>query len=208
MSFETFILFMMTLYVVSIIPGPSMLLALTHGMRYGARASLATAAGNTVASAIQASISVVGLGVIIATSAPIFMAIKILGALYLVYLGIKLWRAPNWNVSGESVLPSQRTPCLKLFNQGFLVAIGNPKAIVFFSALFPQFINPELTSFSYYLTMVALTASCAFVCVMVYAVGGQQVAGFFKKRNFAKAFNKITGGLFVGGGIAIALSER
>lgn len=88
MNAETWIAFLITLYTVSIIPGPSMLLALTHGLRFGAKAALATASGNMLASTIQAAVSIAGLGAIIAASGTIFFAIKYLGAVYLIYLGI------------------------------------------------------------------------------------------------------------------------
>ncbi|MGB1238214.1 MAG: LysE family translocator [Pseudomonadales bacterium] len=208
MSYESLSVFIFTLFAVSIVPGPSMMLALTHGVRYGARQTLATAAGNTLASALQASVSALGLGVIIATSAALFAAIKVAGALYLIYLGYKMLRAARWEHLNAKTHVQQRAPLGHLFKQGFLVAIGNPKAIVFFSALFPQFIDPALGGVGYYSAMVALTASSAFCCAMLYALGGQQIATVFTGSAFGRYFNKVSGGFFIGGGVALAMSQR
>ena len=208
MSFDTWLIFIVTLYTVSIIPGPSMVLALTHGMQYGAKATIATAAGNTLASCIQAIISIAGLGVIIATSGTVFLIVKYLGALYLIYLGIMLWRSPDWDIKERPQGTKNKAPLLKMFNQGFIIAIGNPKAIVFFTALFPQFLNSQSTSLIHYTVMVLATCSCAFFCAMVYAISGNQIARLFKKSNISRFINKLTGGFFVTGGLAIMLSNR
>lgn len=209
MSVDTWLVFVITLYTVSIIPGPSMVLALTHGMQYTAKATIATAAGNTLASCIQAVISIAGLGVIIATSGTIFLIIKYLGALYLVYLGIMLWRSDAWDLQERKATNTKlKAPLQKMFNQGFIIAIGNPKAIVFFTALFPQFLSVQSSSLAHYTAMILVTCSCAFICAMLYAISGNQVAKLFKKSNFSRVINRITGGFFVTGGLAIMLSNR
>ena len=209
MNFDTWIVFVFTLYAVSIIPGPSMIIALTHGMQYGAKAALATASGNALASCIQAVVSIAGLGVIIATSGTVFMVIKYLGAIYLIYLGIMLWRSPAWYIQNRSQdHKKSQAPLIKMFKQGFIVAIGNPKAIVFFTAIFPQFLTTQSSSFSHYALMVLVTCSSAFICAMLYAIGGNKIAQLCKNSNISKFVNKITGGFFVTGGLGIMLSSR
>jgi len=209
MNLDTWMIFIFTLYAVSIIPGPSMIIALTHGMQYGAKATLATASGNTVASCLQAIISIAGLGAIIATSGTVFMVIKYLGAIYLIYLGIMLWRSPAWDMQSRSEDSKKgQAPLRKMFKQGFIIAIGNPKAIVFFTALFPQFLTAQSTSFSHYALMVLVTCSSAFICAMLYAIGGHKITQLLKTYNISKLINKITGGFFVSGGLGIMLSSR
>ncbi|MFT5706599.1 MAG: homoserine/homoserine lactone efflux protein [Oceanospirillaceae bacterium] len=210
MNTETWIIFTLTLYAVSIIPGPSMMIALTHGMRYGAKATLATVLGNTLASALQTIISIAGLGVIIATSGSIFLAIKYAGALYLIYLGIKLWRSPSWGIQTQNAQQKTDAPLRSMFKQGFIIAAGNPKAIVFFSALFPQFINPETMTDDYhqYALVVLTTCSSAFFCALLYAIGGNQLGVIFKRYNFSKILNKLTGVFFVNSGLGLLLSSR
>ena len=210
MSIEVLVVFIITLFVTSIIPGPSMLIALTHGVKYGAKATMATALGNTMASCIQAVISIAGLGVLIATSGSLFLIIKYIGAVYLVYLGVMLWRSTSFSLekSASSVSATVQPPLAKMFRQGFVIAAGNPKAIIFFSALFPQFIDPGQTSLSQYLIMVSLVCICAFSCSMSYAIGGNYLASLFKTSNISKFINKITGGVFVTSGLGLIISSK
>ena len=185
MNIEFYIAFVVTVFVASGIPGPSMLLGLTHGMRYGFKNTMYTATGNMVASSIQAIISIAGLGILIATSGTLFMIIKYIGAAYLIYLGIMLWRSPGWDVSSDNAAREQATaPKKNLFYQGFMVAAGNPKAIVFFTALFPQFLDPKATSVPFYIFMVTVVAVAAFTCLMVYAAGGHKIGQFFKRPKY------------------------
>lgn len=97
---------------------------------------------------------------------------------------------------------------IKQFQQGFTVAIGNPKAIVFFTALFPQFIDLQSTDVLQMFLIVTVTSSCAFICAILYAICGNQLANIFAKSKLSKIFNKITGGFFVGGGLAVMFSSR
>lgn len=209
MTLEFCLVFITTVLIASGIPGPSMLLGLSHGMRYGFKNTAYTATGNMVASSIQAIVSIAGLGILIATSGTLFLMIKYIGAAYLIYLGIMLWKSPPWDMHGaEKAKQANKVSHKKLFYQGFIVAAGNPKAIVFFTALFPQFLNPEIASFSLYVFMVVTVAISAFICLMIYAVGGQKIGHFFKNANISKLINKITGGAFVGGGVAIIVSSK
>ncbi|MCJ8338289.1 MAG: LysE family translocator [Pseudomonadales bacterium] len=210
MSIEVLVVFIITLFVTSIIPGPSMLIALTHGVKYGAKATMATALGNTMASCIQAVISIAGLGVLIATSGSLFLIIKYIGAVYLVYLGVMLWRSASFSLekSASYVSATVQPPLVKMFRQGFVIAAGNPKAIIFFSALFPQFIDPGQTSLSQYLIMVSLVCICAFSCAMSYAIGGNYLASLFKTSNISKFINKFTGGVFVTSGLGLIISSK
>ncbi|OUS38167.1 lysine transporter LysE ['Osedax' symbiont bacterium Rs2_46_30_T18] len=210
MSIEILIVFVLTLFITSIIPGPSMLIALTHGVKYGAKATMATALGNTLASCIQAVISIAGLGVLIATSGALFLVIKYIGALYLVYLGVMLWRSASFNLDNSSSAGDgkRQAPLFKMFRQGFVIAAGNPKAILFFTALFPQFIDPGQASLSQYLIMVSLVCICAFSCAMSYAIGGNYLASVFKTSNISKLINKITGGIFVTSGLGLIISSK
>ena len=88
---EFFLIYAATVFVASIIPGPSMILALTHGVKYGPGKTMATALGNTCASMIQATISIAGLGAVLTASQPMFLTLKYAGAAYLIYLGLNIW---------------------------------------------------------------------------------------------------------------------
>lgn len=136
MSFEFWGVYILTVFLASIIPGPSMILALTHGVKYGAHKAMATALGNSVASFLQAVVSIAGLGALLAASETGFMVVKYAGAAYLIWLGICVIMAGEFNFddreSDRIEVPSSK----KLFLQGFWVAAGNPKAIVFLAPFF------------------------------------------------------------------------
>ncbi|MCP4719336.1 MAG: LysE family translocator [Desulfobacteraceae bacterium] len=208
MDMEFFLVYIATVFVASIIPGPSMILALTHGVKYGAKKTMATALGNTCASLVQASISIAGLGAILTASQPVFLTLKYAGAAYLIYLGLKIWFSKPMTLESSSHEKSKEDSSFdKRFSQGFCVAAANPKAIVFFSALFPQFINTVDSPLSQYLALIVPLGIIAFLCMMIYALGGAKITRFFNQSHPKNYFNKIIGGSFISLGIGIVISE-
>lgn len=208
MSYEFFFLYLCSVFLASIIPGPSMLLALSHGIRYGAKATMATAAGNVVASLLQAAAAIAGLGAVLQLSETVFWWVKLLGAAYLIYVGVCLWARAGGELQVADDAPHLRPPVQSMFLQAFLVAAGNPKAIIFFTALFPQFINPHLDRGVQYLLLLGGLAPVAFVCFMLYALGGEKIIRLFSGLELLRKVNRLIGAAFVGTGIALALSRR
>jgi len=233
-SWNFLIVYTLTVLVATITPGPSMLLALTHGVRYGVRRALASALGNTAASVLQALVAVAGLGVVLAASEDLFRAVRYAGAAYLVYVGVCMLRAPavplhaaateapgatadaagmaddgasgNASAGGTSE-PPDGPGARKLFAQAFFVAAGNPKAIVFFTALFPQFLAPGDTLARSAL-LVADLAVIAFLGMMLYAVAGARIAALLATTRAARWYNRTVGVAFIGSGAGLALSDR
>ncbi len=209
MSLEFLLLYVTTVFVASIIPGPSMLLALTHGMKYGARRTVASAAGNVTASLLQAGVSIAGLGAILLASESVFWVVKWVGAVYLVYLGVSMWRSAETNLDLQNGAKRNASISLaRMFSQAFLVAAGNPKAIVFFTALFPQFLDPSAAQISQAIVLLTTLAAIAFVCFMIYATGGEKVIAVLSGRRAGKYLNRIIGGTFIGAGVGLAVSKR
>lgn len=208
MTLEFWMLYTLTVFLASIIPGPSMLLALSHGMRFGARRTVATALGNVCASLIQAGISIAGLGALLTVSEGFFLVVKWLGAAYLIYVGGMTWRSPRSKVDGRPHENIPQTSLAKMFLQAFLVAAGNPKAIVFFTALFPQFIDPATSHLLQFLVMLVTLAAVAFGCFMLYAVGGERIINIFSGEQIGRYLNRVIGGTFIGAGIGLVLSRR
>lgn len=228
-SWNFLIVYTLTVLVATITPGPSMLLALTHGVRYGVRRALASALGNTVASVLQALVAVAGLGVVLAASEDLFRVVRYAGAAYLVYVGICMLRAPAvplnataaaaGGTDGEADAGAPGVPgapasdadggpgARKLFAQAFFVAAGNPKAIVFFTALFPQFLAPGDTLARSAL-LVADLAVIAFLGMMLYAVAGSRIAALLATTRAARWYNRTVGVAFIGSGAGLALSDR
>ena len=133
------------MFVASIVPGPSMLLALTHGMKYGAKRTVASALGNLSVTLLQAAISIAGLGAILITYGDIFYIIKWSGAVYLIFMGVSMWRSPDVTISLDSSNPSYpKLPLRKMYLQAALVTAGNPKAIVFLLRSFHNLLTLKL----------------------------------------------------------------
>jgi homoserine/homoserine lactone efflux protein len=209
MSFNFLLLYLMTVFIASILPGPSMLLALTHGMNYGAKRTIASAMGNVTVTLIQASISIAGLGTILIASETIFHIIKWAGAVYLVYIGISIFLSPKTAMSPSGYTNSTNWLSLKkMYLQAVFVTAGNPKAIVFFTAVFPQFIDSNAGYLNQSCMLLGTCAFVAFGCFMIYAIGGQKIVSLFSKATVGKYVNRIIGGTFIGAGIALATGNK
>ena len=208
MSFEFWLFFCITVFVASIIPGPSMILALTHGIKYGFKRTIATAFGNVTATFLQAIISISGLSAILLASSTVFMIVKCLGALYLIYLGVIFLFSKNSFDGIEKDRGCEKISLKKMFLQAFFVAFGNPKAIVFFTALFPQFIDLEKGTISQFVILMVSMCVIAFVCILIYAYCGKKITDLFASRSISGYLNKITGVSFISAGFAIIFQDR
>ncbi|QDG77882.1 LysE family translocator [Labrenzia sp. PHM005] len=207
MDFAFWALFAVTVFSTSLIPGPSTLVAFTHGAQFGWKRALGTASGNACASVLQAILACAGLGLVLAQSAVLFMAIKYVGAAYLVYLGITMWRSSAAAVELNQTSRSEADQILRLFRSGFLVAAANPKAIVFFTALFPQFLDPTGTASSQLAGMVGVIAIVSFSVAMIYGCLGSRLSALQLSRRIMARVQKTIGGLFVASGIGLAASR-
>jgi threonine/homoserine/homoserine lactone efflux protein len=205
MSASFFAVFLTTVLVASIIPGPSMLLALSHGMTFGRRRSLATAFGNVCATVLQCLVSFAGLGFVLSQAAWVFAAIRYLGAAYLVYLGCKLLFGPTDGLVGRD---HTARPMRSLFWQAFIVTAGNPKAVFFFSALFPHFLSRGGLSLTKASVMLGSVSGITFTCMMLYASAGANIQGLFQRPRFRGIFQRSVGGTLIGFGAGLALDRR
>ncbi|HNX58585.1 MAG TPA: LysE family translocator [Spirochaetota bacterium] len=205
MSLAFIAVFSATVFVASVTPGPSMLLALDHGIRYGRRRSLESAFGNVCGTLVQSAASLAGLGAVLAGSEILFSVIRWAGAAYLAYLGIKI-------IIGGSLVsdsPAAKTGKRKsLFFQAFFVTLGNPKAIFFFSALYPQFIDSAHMTVPHGCVMISITLIITFVCMMLYASAGDRIKALFKRRRLGRALSAAVGGSLIAIGAKIAFDRR
>ncbi len=191
----------------SLTPGPNGLLSITHGMRFGARRTAATICGAIIGFLMVIAASMAGMGALLAASETAFTIAKWIGAVYLVYLGIKTWRAPAPHIAaGEGAAPDGDSTPLKLCSQGFLVAVSNPKALIFFAAFLPQFMDPAAP----WLTQFAIMGSTFAVIESIYEITlagtAQKVAPWIGANG--RWFNRIAGGTFVGIGGVLATVNR
>jgi len=201
MTLTTWWLFIAMTFVVSATPGPNMLLVMSISARYGLRSAVLAMAGCMTALLAMLSLSAAGLGALLQSFPAVFDALRLCGAAYLAYLGVKCWRAP---VQDQTAAPSD-APALTavaasgaLYRQGFLVAASNPKAILFAAAFFPQFINPSQTQFPQFAVLLATFSVIEVAWYFVYAVSGKRLSVYLQRATIMKAFNRATGGVFVG----------
>ncbi|MCK4838960.1 MAG: LysE family translocator [Desulfobulbaceae bacterium] len=209
MSLNFILLYTTTVFIASIIPGPSMLLALSHGMQFGVKRTIASAMGNVTVSFLQAFISIAGLGTILIASATTFQIVKIAGAAYLIYMGIgillssKMVITPNNNSQAQSEVSLR-----KMYLQAALVTAGNPKAIVFFTAIFPQFIDSNVAYLPQFCLLMSIGSLIAFSCFMLYAISGQKIVFLFSNAAVGKYINRIIGTTFIGAGIGLVAGNK
>lgn len=210
MSLHHWFLYLLVIVALIAVPGPSAILCLTHGARHGGRRALATVAGGVLAALTLMLLSVLGVGALLAASATLFTGIKLLGALYLLYLGVTAWRAKA-PVLNEVVLDGgevQVRPLRQLFAQGFMVGIGNPKDLLFFGALFPQFVDTHQAVLPQLLLLALTWVVVDFSIMSAYALMGRRVASCFGRMGGGRLFNRVTGGAFVAAGGLLAISSR
>jgi homoserine/homoserine lactone efflux protein len=195
--------FLAAALVIALTPGPGAVLAMSTGMRLGYRPALAAIAGLQVALLVHLAIVALGLGALLAASDAAFTTLRLLGAAYLVWLGLQKWRATA--VAPEPLTPAGRH---NLFLQGLLVNLANPKAIVFIAALVPQFIDPARPLPGQYMT-VAVTLCAIDVAVMSgYALAASRVGRWLADPRAWRWQNRVFGGLFIGAGALLAAAPR
>jgi threonine/homoserine/homoserine lactone efflux protein len=144
------------------------------------------------------SISAAGLGALLQAFPTVFEALRLAGAAYLAYLGVKCWRAP---VHTQSDAPQASALAVRpgaVFRQGFLVAASNPKAILFAAAFFPQFLNPQSAQLPQFAVLLTTFAVIEVSWYFVYAASGKRLSVYLQQARVMRAFNRLTGGVFVG----------
>jgi len=204
MNIETWLAFVAASLVLTMTPGPSILLGVVHAMKYGASKTAVTALGDISANFLQMMLVAIGLGAVIANSESAFLAIKWFGIATLIYMGIKmlLSKPPEINkVSAEEPIAKH-----KLFLSGFFVAAGNPKAIVFFTAFFPQFIDPNQPLLQQMAIMCPTMAILDFTWVMIYALSTKKFLGFMKTHPMV--LNRAGGSALISASIFLMFSSR
>jgi len=200
--------------MLALVPGPNNFCALNNGIRRGVGTALLATFGRVTAFAIFLTISAVGLGAMLLASETAFNAVKWVGAVYLFYLGWRAWRSREFHgleLADGAEQSGACTPQAKslraLVTQEFLLGITNPKAIMLFAAIFPQFINAARPAAHQFLVLGSIYLCAEFVSSAVYASGGRQIRRFIRTSRGAARLNKATGGFFIGAG-ALLLSVR
>ncbi|WP_288900679.1 LysE family translocator [uncultured Sneathiella sp.] len=197
-----FTLAVITLGLVAI-PGPNVALTIANSLRYGTLYGLCTVAGTTVGVGIQLLLVVLGIGALLEVAADILTWLKWAGVVYLLWLGYRSWIAPPEDLSA---IRAVRVPVMALFTRGLMVAILNPKTLIFNAALLPQFISAE----GDYVSQLSLVAA-VFLTVLTFGDAIWAVfAGALRPLmlRYQNIRNRITAGFLIAAGIGLALAER
>ena len=208
MSIELWLAFVAATAILLAIPGPTILTVIAYSLAHGGRAKLPLVAAVALGDSTALIVSLLGLGALLATSASWFTVVKWIGGLYLIYLGIKLFRA---GISSAEVLAAATPgPLWKLFANTYLVTALNPKSIVFFVAFLPQFINPS-ADVGRQLWVLSVTflvmATCTATLYAVFAAGARRV---LLSPRAQRRFNLAGGSLLSAAGVwaAVPVSSR
>ncbi|AXF86164.1 Homoserine/homoserine lactone efflux protein [Ephemeroptericola cinctiostellae] len=197
MSLSIWLMFTLAAFLTSLSPGPAILLAVSNAVSLGGRKAVWSSLGNATGIFVVSSVSMAGLGVVLATSATLFLAFKSLGAVYLFYLGYKQWTSKSNIFERVASLNTNKDSALMLFRQGFLVAVTNPKSIVFFTALFPQFIQTNVSVTEQFLVLTLTFIACSLLTHAFYVGLSHQVKSWFCNVRRAMWFNRVSGGGFM-----------
>lgn len=195
MTITNWLLFCGVSLLTTFTPGPAVLLAISNSVSNGPRSALVCSLGNALGLFIVSGIAMAGMGVVLATSAMAFTVLKVLGAMYLIYLGYKQWQS-RANIFSSTNAPLTSGAPWPLFGKGIVLALTNPKAILFFSALFPQFLAPELPLFEQFVVLTTSFSACALISHAFYALLAHTLRGQFDNPTRVRIFNRVSGGIF------------
>ena len=202
MSMHVWGLYAATVLVYSALPGPGAMLVMSHGMAHGARPTIATVCGIEAGVIIFVVITAFGLGTLLTLSAGVFDVIRWIGAAYLVYLGVRKWlerpTLPDIAREGQSVRRAH------LGAQGMMVSLSNPKSVLFFGALFPQFVDPHSGYVLQMLVLGATTVAIDFCVLSSYAILPNRIGRWMRQGNHLKLYNRTVGTILIGAGLAVA----
>ncbi|MCX7381800.1 MAG: LysE family translocator [Alphaproteobacteria bacterium] len=203
MSTQTLLLYVLAAIGLSVTPGPNSLLAITHGALHGHRRTLFTAGGSAMGFIALISLSLLGVGALLAASAQALTVLKFAGGAYLVYLGIQLWRAPPIQLMTEA-MPRTASAAM-LFRAGLLTALSNPKALLFYGAFLPQFLDPARDLVPQAVAMTAIFVVIEYLTEYLLALLAHRIRPLLERAG--RRFNRMCGGMFIAMGVALPLGR-
>ena len=203
MSLDVWLAFTAASIVLLIIPGPTVLLVVSYALGQGWKTAFPMAVGVALGDFTAMTLSMLGVGALLAASATVFTAVKWIGAAYLVWLGIKLVRAPPVAMTTDEPPPPPRGG---FFLQGLLVLLSNPKVLVFFGAFIPQFIDMKHEQLPQVILLGATFMVVAGVTDGMYALLAGRARALMSARR-TQLISRISGSLMIGGGIWLALTR-
>lgn len=202
-----FALFIGVSWALILAPGPDMFYVITRGMAHGRKAGMLSAIGVVCGILVHTTAAAFGLTLILQTSALAFLLIKVVGAGYLIYLGLKAWREKGmFRLQASSVGATSSA----LFWQGVLSNVLNPKIAIFFLAFLPQFVDKASDHVTVQLVLLGMTFACFGLCFLLFVGFSSGTLGRWLtyRPGYAQFFQRLAGGILIGLGIRLALTEK
>lgn len=206
MAVEIWISFVIASSALLAIPGPTVMLVVSYALGRGRKTGFATVPGVTLGDFTAMTASLLGAGAVFAASATLFSLMKYAGAAYLIWLGIKLWRSPPQLAEMQS--EEEPNSYRSMFWNSYIVTALNPKAILFFVAFVPQFINPAMPTFKQFVILEVTFLTLAAANVIVWALLAGKLRTKFKRPQTLKAVNRIGASFLIGAGVLTAAIRR
>jgi len=206
MNMEIWIPFALASTLILIIPGPTIILVISQSVTHGRRSVVPLVAGVLLGDFTAMILSILGLGAVLSASAALFAIFKWIGALYLIYLGIKLWKSNPENNSIQ--YNAKNTSARSLLKSSFIVTALNPKSIAFFVAFLPQFIDPLKPTLTQLTLLGGTFLLLATTNAALYALFAGQLSEHMRKGNIRKWFDRCGGSALIGAGIFTAGMQR
>lgn len=201
-ALDAYLAYVLTCFLIAVVPGPTVTVIVANSLAHGTRAGLLNVAGTQAGLAVMMGVLIVGLSSVIAAMGELFDWLRIAGAIYLVWLGWKLIRSPDLSKQEKSVSP----PRGGFFVQGFLVLMANPKALLWFGAFIPQFVDPKGNYVAQIVLLGVTAMAVATVSDGAYALLTGR-AGKLLSRTRIRLVSRLGGGFLIGGGIWLALTR-
>lgn len=201
MNLDTWLIYLLAATGLSLSPGPNGLLALTHGALHGRRKTLYTIFGGACGFTTVVALSMLGIGALLQASLMWLIIMKWVGGAYLIWLGIEVWRSPPISVEVRGA--AEPRGGWSLFRQGALSALTNPKALLFFAAFLPQFIDPDRSLFVQFVVMAGTFAVIEMATEVFIAGMAHRISPWLARAG--RRFNQACGGVFIAIGLALPL---
>lgn len=207
MTLSTYLLYVAAVALLIATPGPTMLMCMTNALNHGPRRAMTSVAGSVSAQLVVMLLSVMGLGALLAASETAFTVAKVVGAASLIWLGIKTFRG-DASLAVDADDTAATAPRRSFYLQGLLVGASNPKAILFFAAFFPQFLNPAAPMAPQFAVLALTFMAFEFAVLTTCALSVSRLAPLLRKSGPVRWVNRVCGGLFTLMGGLLLLTRR
>ena len=206
MNLEIWIAFVIAAEIILVIPGPTIILVVSQAIAHGRTSVIPLVAGVLAGDFTAMTLSLLGLGAVLSASATLFVVLKWIGALYLIYLGLKLWRTAP--ADGTAAVAARPASAGSLFKDAYIVTALNPKSIAFFVAFLPQFINHQAATLPQFMILGTTFLTMATINAALYAIFAGHLRDTLRKARIRKLFDRCGGSALIGAGVLTAAMER